>query len=239
METSMSASPSITLLKRLVPRPIKGAIRRVVERQTLGDALRQVARLPSGDVPSRALLEDLQRGWANDGMVARTDYLAEVCGQAVRTTGPILECGSGLTTLLLGLLAGRRGVETWTLEHLPEWHRVLMGSLARHHVPNVHLLLTPLRSFGAFTWYDPPLAVMPPRFNLIVCDGPPSDTSGGRYGVLPLLGDRLAPNAILLLDDAERPNEAEVLRRWHAERAMVTSIRETPSGTYALAVVDG
>jgi hypothetical protein len=235
----MSASPTaVALLKRLVPRPVKGAVRRLVERQALADGLRRVAQLPPGDVPSRALLEELQRGWANDGMAARTDYLAEVCRQAVRTTGPILECGSGLTTLLLGLLAGRRGVETWTLEHLREWHQVLEASLVRYHVPNIHLLLAPLRSFGEFTWYDPPLAAMPPRFNLIVCDGPPSDTSGGRYGVLPLLGDRLGSNTVLLLDDAERPTEAEVIRRWHSERSMVTSIKETPSGTYALAVVN-
>jgi hypothetical protein len=207
------------------------------ERQTLAEALRQIAQLPAGDVPSRALLEELQRGWANHGMAARTDYLAEVCRQATRATGPVLECGSGLTTLLLGLLAGRRGVETWTLEHLPEWHQLLAATLERHKVPNVHLLLTPLRSFGDFCWYDAPLASLPPRFNVVVCDGPPSETPGGRYGMLPRLHDRLTSNTILLLDDAERDNEAEVLRRWHAERSMVTSIKETPSGSYAVAVV--
>jgi len=234
MSTSATA---FTHFKRLVPRPVKGAVRRIFERQTLTEALRQISRVPAGELPSRTLLEELQQGWANHGMAARTDYLAEVCRQATRTTGPILECGSGLTTLLLGLLAGRRGIETWTLEHLPEWHSLLASAIARHHVPNVHLLLTPLRSFGGFTWYDPPLPSLPRRFSLVVCDGPPSDTPGGRYGMLPVLGDRLTSNAVLLLDDAERETEAEVLRRWHAERSMVASIKESPSGTYAIAVV--
>jgi hypothetical protein len=183
------------------------------------------------------LLEDLQQGWGNHGMAARTDYLAEVCRQATRTTGPVLECGSGLTTLLLGLLAGRRGIETWTLEHLPEWHRLLETAIARHQVPNVHLQLTPLRAFDDVTWYDAPLALLPPRISLVVCDGPPSDTPGGRYGMLPRLAERLSANTVVLLDDAERETEAEVLRRWHAERSMVTSIKETPTGTYAVAVV--
>jgi hypothetical protein len=236
----MSASESsVALFKRLVPRPVKSAMRRAYERRTLADALHHLARLPDGEAPSRMLLDDLQTGWANHGMAARTDYLAEVCRQAALTRGPILECGSGLTTLLLGLIAGRRGVDTWTLEHLPEWHRALAAALARHHVPRVHLCLTPLRSFGDFSWYDPPLDEMPDRFNLVVCDGPPSDTSGGRYGVLPLVHDRITAKTVLLLDDAERPTEVEVLRRWHAERPMVTSIKETPSGTYALAVVNG
>ena len=236
----MSASSSpVALFKRLLPRPVKSAVRRAYERRTLSDALRHVARLEPGAVPSLSLLENLQRGWANDGMAARTDYLAEVCRQAARTSGPILECGSGLTTLLLGLLAGRRGIETWTLEHLPEWHRALTDTLARHEIRNVHLLLTPLRSFGDFTWYDPPLDALPRRFNLVVCDGPPSDTASGRYGVLPVLGDRIAANTVILLDDAERPTESEVLRRWHAERPMVTSLMEAPSGTYAVAIVSG
>jgi len=236
----MSASEtSVALFKRLVPRPVKSAVRRAYERRTLADALHHLTRLPEGEAPSRTLLDDLQRGWANHGMAARTDYLAEVCRQAALTTGPILECGSGLTTLLLGLIAGRRGIDTWTLEHLPEWHQALAETLARHRIPRVHLCLTPLRSFGDFSWYDPPLDEMPERFNLVVCDGPPSDTSGGRYGVLPLLHDRITAKTVLLLDDAERPTEAEVLRRWHAERPMATSIKETPSGTYALAVVNG
>ena len=235
----MPASPTpFALFKRLLPRPVKGAMRRAYERRTLMEALHEIASLPSGTVPSYTQLEELQRGWANPGMAARTDYLMEVCRQAARTSGPVLECGSGLTTLLLGLIAGRRGIETWTLEHLPEWHQLLTATLARHDIPNVHLLLTPLRSFGNFTWYDPPLADLPPRFSLVVCDGPPSDTIGGRYGLLPLLRDRLTSQAIVLLDDAERESEAEVLRRWQAERPMVTSIKETPSGTYALAVVN-
>lgn len=235
----MSTSPTaFAQLKRLLPRPVKGAVRRMIERQTLADALRHVGRLSPGEVPSRDLLEELQQGWANHGMAARTDYLAEVCRQAARTTGPIVECGSGLTTLLLGLLAGRRGIETWSFEHLPEWHRQLATTLARYDIPNVHLMLAPLRSFGDFTWYDPPIATLPGRIHLVICDGPPSDTPGGRYGMLPRLHDRLTSNTVLLLDDAERDTETEVLRRWHTERSMVTSIKETPSGTYALAVVN-
>jgi glycosyltransferase involved in cell wall biosynthesis len=82
-ETSMSTSPTaFAQFKRLVPRPVKGAVRRMFERQALADSLRQLGRMPPGEVPSRALLEELQLGWANHGMAARTDYLAEVCQQA-------------------------------------------------------------------------------------------------------------------------------------------------------------
>jgi hypothetical protein len=39
-------------------------------------------------------------------LLHRYDYLEEVIDRAARTSGPILECGSGLTSLLLGLYAG-------------------------------------------------------------------------------------------------------------------------------------
>ncbi|MHC4846180.1 MAG: hypothetical protein ACYTCU_08465, partial [Planctomycetota bacterium] len=45
-------------------------------------------------------------------------------------------------------------------------------------------------------------------------DGPPGDTRGGRYGLFPLMGGRLAPGCVLLLDDAEREGEQDVARRW-------------------------
>ena len=37
------------------------------------------------------------------------------------TKGPMLECGSGVTTILMGILCGRRNVEVWSLEHFGEW----------------------------------------------------------------------------------------------------------------------
>ena len=76
---------------------------------------------------------------------------------------------------------------------------------------------------------------MPRTFRLVICDGPPSDTHGGRYGVLPLLQARMAPAAIILLDDVDRAGEREVLARWRDEAALETRIRETPSGAFALA----
>ena len=46
---------------------------------------------------------------------------------------------------------------------------------------------------GSFVWYDVPKDVWPAEFRLVVCDGPPGDMKGGRYGLLPLVGARLPP----------------------------------------------
>jgi hypothetical protein len=226
-------------VKKLMPAGVKRAARQALLEQTLRRAVRRVAALPAGEAPSRELLADLLTGWSNDGFAADLDYLEEVARRAATVEGPVLECGSGLTTLLVGLLAGRRGFEAWSLEHHPEWHARVGAALEEHNVPRAHLALAPLKSYGEFSWYDPPLAEMPDAFSLVVCDGPPSVTPGGRYGLLPVMRGRLPAGALVLLDDANRPEEQEALRRWSGEYGLTFEMCETGEGAYALAVCGG
>jgi Methyltransferase domain len=215
-----TSSIKLGQLKRLVPAPLKRAAKEALLNRTFRNAIRHVADLPLRVVPSRELLSDLLVGWGNEGFAAQTDYLEEVSSQAAKTNGPILECGSGLTSVMLGLLAGRRGVQTWSLEHFAEWRTRVTTVLERFEIPNVQICAAPLRSFGEFEWYAAPLAEMPKEFQLVICDGPPGATAGGRYGLLPVLGQRLPAGSLILLDDATRPGEVEVLQRWASETQM-------------------
>ena len=215
--------------KRLIPAPLKRALREAYAKRELHRAIDQIKGLEPGIVPGPELLRRLQRGWANDGFAATIEYLSEVAKFAATTSDPILECGSGLTTILLGLLAGRRGIETWSLEHIPEWRTRVSGLLERAGIRGPGLCLAPLKNYGDFAWYDPPLGDMPRNFGLVICDGPPGDTPGGRYGLLPILGERLSKGSVILLDDATRPGEAEVLRRWQAEAPITISLENSQS----------
>jgi hypothetical protein len=50
-----------------------------------------------------------------------------------------------------------------------------------------------------------------------------------------VVGARLAPAVTILLDDAERPGEAEVLRRWAAEQQFDSRLVRGPAGrSYAV-----
>lgn len=228
-----TSSIKLEQLKRLVPAPLKRAAKEALQDRTFRNAIRRVADLPLGVVPDRDLLKDLLAGWGNEGFAAQTDYLEEVCGQAARTSGPVLECGSGLTSVMLGLLAGRRGVQTWSLEHVPEWQSRVTNVLERFEIPNVQICSAPLRSYGEFEWYDAPLAEMPKEFQLVICDGPPGTTAGGRYGLLPVMGERLPAGSVILLDDATRPGEAKVLQRWMSE----TKLRVSAPAENSFAVI--
>lgn len=225
---------NLARLKPLVPRSVKHAAKEAIRNLSFRRALKRLTRLPVGEAPDRQMLIDLQEGWGNDGFAARTDYLEEVANRAVTTTGAILECGSGLTTILLGFLAGRRGIETWSLEHMPEWHSQIAQTLRKYRIPRANVCLAPLRDYGDFWWYDPPIGTLPETFKLVVCDGPPGTTRGNRYGLLPVLGEHLHADSVILLDDANRPSEVEVLSRWSSEANLDVELRDVSTGTFAV-----
>ena len=178
------------------------------------------ARVLHSDDPT---LRELVYGWGNDWS-AQHAYLAKCVAYALSGTGPILECGSGLSTLLVGAVARTTQREVWTLEHDAAWAGRVSSWLARYQIDSVRMCVEPLTDYGEFAWYTPPLAAMPGRFSLVICDGPPWTTSGGRYGLVPIMRSRLTPGTVILLDDADREEELRSARRWAVELGAPLSI---------------
>jgi len=220
-------------LKKLVPRSIKRPVKEMLLRRQLRHAIKTIGGLPVGESPSRSQLTDLITGWSNEGFAANLEYLEAVADHSVKTKGPVLECGSGVTTILMGILCGKRNVNVWSLEHYDEWRERVSGVLADNGIAAAKVCSAPLVEYGEFVWYDPPLAQMPEAFSLVICDGPPGSTKGGRYGLLPVLGNRLQ-DATILLDDAGRPGEAELIRRWESEAHFKTEVRGNKERGFAV-----
>lgn len=206
----------------------------MLERRQIHNAVQAIRKLPHGQIPSREQLSDLITGWSNEGYAANLEYLEEVAASSVMTQGPILECGCGATTILLGALCGKRNIEVWSLEHFDEWRDRVLEALESNGISNVHVCSAPLVEYGEFVWYDPPLAQMPKEFSLVICDGPPGQTKGGRYGLLPIMGNRLPPGSTILLDDAGRPGEVELIKRWKNEAEFKTDIIESQGHGFAV-----
>ena len=167
--------------------------------------------------PGSAVLKDLIYGWGNEVWGAPDEFLAECIQQALAVSGPVLECGSGLSTLVVGAIAQKRGQSHWALEHLPEWGAKVQQWLDRYSLDAVKLCVAPVKNHGAFSWYDAPLAALPLSFSLVICDGPPGNTVGGRYGLVPVMKPRLSPGCVLLLDDAHREHERAIAACWKTD----------------------
>jgi hypothetical protein len=221
-------------LKKWVPKSIKRPVKEMLLRRQLSDAVRNISRLPAGHIPDRRQLTELVEGWSNEGYAANLEYLEAVSKHSVSTQGPVLECGSGATTVLLGILCGKRNIDVWSLEHSTEWQERVTNVLTSNDISSVHLCASPLVEYGEFAWYDPPLAQMPKQFSLVICDGPPGDTMGGRYGLLPVMGAKIPPGSTILLDDAGRPGELELIRKWESEAAFETDMIQTQDSQYAV-----
>jgi hypothetical protein len=221
-------------LHHLVPASIRRALRDAVWLRQVRGALRELESLPLRQAPSRAALDRLLRAWANDGWAAELEVLEELAHHAATTPGPILECGSGATTVLLAALAARRGVAVWVLEHEPQWAARVIRALGPARAGTLHVCIAPLRNFGAFDWYDAPLSRMPDAFRLVVCDGPPETTRGGRYGVVPMLRDRVPRDAVLILDNAGRPKQIDAMQRWRREAGASFKVHEHKTCQFAI-----
>ena len=92
--------------------------------------------------------------------------------------------------------------------------RVILAPLGPH----------PLAAPGARWYSEEALADLPGDIDLLVVDGPPGNLPGmeqGRAPALPALRGKLAPTALVVLDDVHRPGEQAVLEHW----AQLTSFR--------------
>ena len=167
--------------------------------------------------PANPVLADLIYGWGNEPSSAQDEYLAACIVEASAARGPILECGSGLSTLVIGAIAKGRGIEHWALEHTTHWAAKVIARLEGYGIDRTTLCVAPLRDYGDFAWYDPPLDKMPPGFALVICDGPPGTTRGGRYGLAPVMAARLERGCVVLLDDAGREEERAIAKSWRLE----------------------
>ena len=204
-------------LKPLIPKNARSLLRDRQRRFLFDRALKKFARDPlRWSYAASPVLADLIRGWQNEGWSAQNGFLVACLQHALTNDGPILECGSGLTTILVGLISESRGNALWSLEHIPDWAVRVDQKLQELRVHCVHQVLRPLRSYSNFSWYDPPLQTMP-DFSLVICDGPPADTPGGRYGLVPVMKHKFRLGTRILLDDASREEEQAIAKRWAVE----------------------
>jgi hypothetical protein len=91
----------------------------------LAHACAGLERPAGGQVPGRAELIRLALAWGNLGYAAGFSYLRHVSDRALNGSGPVLECGSGATTLLVAALTRQRDIRFVALEHDPHWHAYL------------------------------------------------------------------------------------------------------------------
>src|SRR6266581_3936201 len=107
---------------RAVARRIKDHSRTTYQRWMLRKHLAAFDRIVrAGGRPPQRILEHLIHAWGNEAWSADTELLQSVLDWFPRTSGAVLECGSGLSTLLLASLASVHRRQVRSLEHDAGW----------------------------------------------------------------------------------------------------------------------
>jgi hypothetical protein len=190
------------------------AFSRAAKRPVLMLALRNLQTAELNQILDPKMLRRLRWAWANPNS-ADVEYLGAVANAAATTDGAILECGSGLSTVVVGVIATRKGRKFTSLEHSAWWSRSVRASLKLAGASGADYQVKPLRSYEGFEWYDP--QNVDGDITLVICDGPPATSRGGRYGLMPVMSTKLAENGRIFLDDYDRLSEGSVVSRWEAE----------------------
>jgi predicted O-methyltransferase YrrM len=151
---------------------------------------------------------------------------------SVRT---ILELGSGSSTIWFATALAKRGGEgrVVALESSADYAESTRTELAKHglgdraQVLHAPLVDTAIPGRENQPWFD--ISALPdlPPVDLLFVDGPVGTIAHQvRYPAYPLLADRLAPGATVVLDDTGRPAEAAIVKAWKQESFGGRRLRE-------------
>ncbi len=160
-------------------------------------------------------LDKLINSWGNKGFSANKFYLNSCIKYSINANNSILECGSGLSTILIGILIKGKKITLYSLEHNKFWFKKISKELKRLNLDNVKIIYAPLKDYGTFEWYNiEPKFFKEKYFDVIICDGPPADTKGGRFGLIPVLKEKMNNKTKILVDDTIRQGEREMIEKW-------------------------
>ena len=136
---------------------------------------------------------------------------------SVEATEPehVVELGSGASSLVTARALQLFGGGTL---HSYDQHGDFVGAtmdwLAEHGLSAqmYHAPLVPAPEGWPGYWYQ--LTAVPDSINMLIIDGPPWSVHPYVRGAAEMLFPRIAPGGLVLLDDAARPGERIVARRW-------------------------
>ena len=140
--------------------------------------------------------------------------------EARAAEGAILQCGSSLTTLLLGAVcdqAEQSKKQLWCLESDPHWANMTRSWLTEYQIRRAHVIQSQPRLFKNHVWYSLDPSRLAKRYHLVLCDGGRASVKGA-IGTISRIRDRLAPRFVILVRNVTSADELRELTRWAAGR---------------------
>lgn len=165
---------------------------------------------------SGSLIAEAFAHWGDPLSASDESYLRSCLSEIAATNGAILQCGAGLSTLVLGALchgSKTKGHQLWCLEHDRHWANTLRSWLTEYRVANTHVIHSRAQMFEGYAWYSVDTARLAKSYALVLCEGVRASPRGA-LGALRRLEGRLASSFVLLARDAGQAAELKLLKSW-------------------------
>lgn len=157
--------------------------------------------------------------WPKPGGWALSAEAIQACVSEVwsRSSTSLVELGPGVSTLAVARACPE--LHIYGVEHDLVFFRQIEQMLRDFDINNVTLVYAPLEQTvtngGSVLWYSAaPLKALPETFDALVIDGPPNWDGAGHRAPASRLIERLVPEGLILVDDANRRSERKMVRQW-------------------------
>lgn len=141
----------------------------------------------------------------------------------------VVEASSGTATLIIAYCLKQIGKgKVISLEDNAKYAAITREVITFHGLEEIATIVhAPLKEYkinsGKWLWYDTDCLKIDKSIDLFVIDGPLGTTQKlARYPALPLLFNCLSDGSIIILDDAQRKDEREVVTLWEKEFSEIT-----------------
>ncbi|MEM6523791.1 MAG: hypothetical protein AAF693_08370 [Bacteroidota bacterium] len=167
------------------------------------------------------------------GFASSPDFL-NIVHKTIKDTNPssILECGSGLSTLVIGYAIEDTECLLVSLEQSEEETQKTQRLIQQHQLNFKHrVYFAPLKEYGYGSWYDLEKISFPSSLDIIIVDGP---YEKGKYGIyrqhaIKILERYINKNTVIILDDANR--DKYIINMWKKQYSINVEYLPTEKGT--------
>jgi hypothetical protein len=157
------------------------------------------------------------RGWAGS-----PDFLNKIV-EIILKQKPlfVFEVSSGVSSVLIGLaLKMNNSGKALSVEHDTLYADKTRKNIDVNDIADISVIMDcPLTDYlidgETWKWYEIKELAFTDKIDLLIIDGPPRSTQNlARYPAIPLLHKYFSDKAIILLDDANRPDEIIIMEKW-------------------------
>lgn len=158
--------------------------------------------------------------WGDPLQQADERFLRSVLAEARAADGAILQCGSSLTTLILGSICDQDEApkkQLWCLEADPHWASIMRSWLTEYQVSSAHVIHSAAKLFKNYVWYSLDPARLAREYHLVICDGNRASVKGA-VATVHRIADRLAQRFVILIRNVRSAADIRELAAWAKTR---------------------